>query len=189
MSNDKPPFVPDTDTERTVIKPNPGGKRDNPVPAAPNAPQQDIWGGQRQSPGIPSGSGAQRFEVPAHSPVPQDVAAGHITLNTSSDTGGPNPILEAAMPLLILLSNVRIARSLPQVAPLMGTVAQGIETFEATLHARNIPEAQVRSAKYALCATADDIVQNLPSTDRIIWTQYSMLSRFFQVRQRHRFLR
>ena len=182
MSNDKPPFVPDPDTERTVIKPNPGGKRDSPVPAGPNAPQQDIWGGQRQSPGIPSPGADQRFDVPVNRPVRQDMAPGHIALNTSSDTGGPNPILEAAMPLLILLSNVRIARSLPQVAPLMGTVAQGIETLEATLHARNIPDAQVRSAKYALCATADDIVQNLPSTDRIIWTQYSMLSRFFQVR-------
>ncbi len=86
------------------------------------------------------------------------------------------------MPLLLLLANVRIAKALPQVGPLMGTVAQSIEAFEAALHGRNIPEAQVRTAKYALCATADDIVQNLPSSDRLLWTQYSMLSRFFQTR-------
>ena len=41
-------------------------------------------------------------------------------------------------------------------------------------------EAQV--AKYALCGTADDIVQNLPGTDRHVWLQYSMLAQFFQVR-------
>ena len=183
MSNDKPPFVPDPDDERTVIRPNPGGRRDSPTPAAPIATQQDIWGGQRQNPGIPAPAPAQRFEASANSaPQPEMAAAAHLALNTSANTGGPNPILELAMPLLILLSNVRIARSLPQMAPLMGTVAQGIETFEATLHAHNIPEAQVRSAKYAMCATADDIVQNLPSVDRLIWTQYSMLSRFFQTR-------
>ena len=41
-------------------------------------------------------------------------------------------------------------------------------------------EAQV--AKYALCGTADDIVQNLPGTDRHVWMQYSMLAQFFRVR-------
>jgi type VI secretion system protein ImpK len=30
-----------------------------------------------------------------------------------------------------------------------------------------------------LCATADDIVQHIPTDDRHVWTQYSMLSRFF----------
>lgn len=182
MSKDKPPFEPDPDAERTVIRPNPGGRRDNPSSVPPAAVPQDLWGGQRQSPGPSAQAPAQGFGVPPNRPIPLEVGGAEIALNTSAETGGSNPILETAVPLLILLSNVRIARSLPQVAPLMGTVAQGIETFEAALHARNIPEAQVRSAKYALCATADDIVQNLPSADRIVWTQYSMLSRFFQVR-------
>jgi type VI secretion system protein ImpK len=64
----------------------------------------------------------------------------------------------------------------------MNTVSQGIETLETTLRGQNLSDAQVRTAKYALCATADDIVQNLPSSDRSLWTQYSMLSRYFQVR-------
>ena len=182
MSKDKPPFEPDPDAEKTVIRPNPGGRRDSPASAPQAAQPQDLWGGQRQSPGTAAQVPAQGFAVPPNRPAQQEMGGADIALNTSAETGGSNPILEAAMPLLILLSNVRIARSLPQVAPLMGTVAQGIETFEAALHARNTPEAQVRSAKYALCATADDIVQNLPSADRIVWTQYSMLSRFFQVR-------
>jgi type VI secretion system protein ImpK len=64
----------------------------------------------------------------------------------------------------------------------MDTVVRHIETFEAGLRSRGLNEDQVRTAKYVVCATADDIVQNLPSTDKMIWTQYSMLSRFFQVR-------
>lgn len=193
MTNGKPPFGSGPETEKTVIKPNPGGRRGPASTAVPAAPQgqasaQDIWGGVRQTPGgiqpaLPytPGSGVAAGQVQVPPPLPPasaDVAA----LRVSTETGGPNPILEAAIPLLILLSNVRIARSVPQVAPMMSTVAENIEAFEATLHGLNIPESQVRTAKYALCATADDIVQNLPSPDRLLWTQYSMLSRYFQVR-------
>ena len=49
----------------------------------------------------------------------------------------------------------------------------------------SVPENQARTAKYALCATADDIVQNIPSEERHAWTQYSMLSRFFGERIGH----
>ena len=190
MSNGKPPFDPDPDSERTVIRPNPGGRRDGPV-AGPSQQQQqvtpapstqDIWGGQRQNPGAGQAPQASPNKVQRPPPTADAPNSEPLELNTSATTGGPNPILDCAMPLLILLANVRIAKSLPQVAPLMSTVAQSIEAIEAALHGRNILEAQVRAAKYALCATADDIVQNLPSSDRLIWTQYSMLSRFFQVR-------
>ena len=41
---------------------------------------------------------------------------------------------------------------------------------------------QIDTAKYTLAATADDIVQNLPTADSRTWTQYSMLVRFFNER-------
>ena len=44
---------------------------------------------------------------------------------------------------------------------------------------RHLRSSRRNSAKYMLCATADDIVQNIPTEDRHVWTQYSMLSRFF----------
>ena len=191
MTNGKKPFD-DPESERTVIKPNPGGRRDSGVepqistPSASSTQQtSDLWGGPRQTPGT-----ANLRQTPPPQSVPvanRPVLQGSVPVDLSSFNaiqvkGGNNPILEAAMPLLILLANVRIARAVPQVGPMMNTVAQGIETFEATLHAQNIPEPQVRTAKYALCATADDIVQNLPSSDRLLWTQYSMLSRYFQMR-------
>ena len=192
MTNGKGPFGSNPDSEKTVIKPNPGGRRDGrvlpsaggtPSPAAPSA--QDIWGGPRVAAG--SGNPQPYQPVPEaprqQTPLPLGPSALDLaSLGASDKTGGPNPILEAAMPLLILLANVQVARQVPQVAPLMNTVALGIENLETVLHGQNIPEPQVRTAKYALCATADDIVQNLPSSDRLIWTQYSMLSRFFQVR-------
>src|SRR5262249_18670099 len=48
--------------------------------------------------------------------------------------------------------------------------------------AAGVPAHEVQVAKYALCGTADDIVQNLPGTDRHVWMQYSMLAQFFGVR-------
>ncbi|RFB76361.1 type VI secretion system protein TssL [Methylovirgula sp. 4M-Z18] len=192
MTNGKTPLGSDPESERTVIKPNPGGRRDGRGAPVANgmsppvaAPPQDIWGGPR----VAAGPASPPPPTPEpRAPGQQGAAAGGpsaidlASMGASDKTGGPNPILEAAMPLLIVLANIRIARQVPQVAPMMNTVALGIENFETSLNAQNIPEPQVRTAKYALCATADDIVQNLPSSDRNLWTQYSMLSRFFQVR-------
>ena len=64
----------------------------------------------------------------------------------------------------------------------MDQVAQAIEQFETDARAGGAPTDQMQTAKYALAATADDIVQNLPTEDSRIWTQYSMLVRFFNER-------
>jgi type VI secretion system protein ImpK len=64
----------------------------------------------------------------------------------------------------------------------MDQVAQAIQQFEVDARAAGAPNDQVETAKYALAASADDIVQNLPSEDSRVWTQYSMLVRFFNER-------
>jgi type VI secretion system protein ImpK len=64
-------------------------------------------------------------------------------------------------------------------ANLMEQVADAVEEFEKKMRTESLPPAQVDMAKYALCATADDIVQHIPSEQRHVWVQYSMLSRFF----------
>jgi type VI secretion system protein ImpK len=61
----------------------------------------------------------------------------------------------------------------------MEQVANAVVFFEKEIRSAGIPEQQANTAKYILCATADDIVQNIPTEDRHVWTQYSMLSRFF----------
>jgi type VI secretion system protein ImpK len=64
----------------------------------------------------------------------------------------------------------------------MDQVAQAIEQFEIDARAAGAPSDQIETTKYALAATADDIVQNLPTADSRVWTQYSMLVRFFNER-------
>ena len=61
----------------------------------------------------------------------------------------------------------------------MEQVADAIKFFEKDIRSAGISEQQANTAKYILCATADDIVQHIPTEDRHVWTQYSMLSRFF----------
>ena len=72
---------------------------------------------------------------------------------------------------------LRLARV--SFASLMEQVAEAINFFEKDIRSAGISEQQANSAKYILCATADDIVQHIPTDDRHVWTQYSMLSRFF----------
>jgi type VI secretion system protein ImpK len=90
-----------------------------------------------------------------------------------------NPIMRAAGPLLQLLGRLRVALMRASFASLMEQVADAVKFFETDIRSAGISENQANTAKYVLCATADDIVQHIPTEDRHVWTQYSMLSRFF----------
>ncbi|MES0808673.1 type IVB secretion system protein IcmH/DotU [Roseibium sp. SCPC15] len=90
-----------------------------------------------------------------------------------------NPVSRAAAPLLLLLGRLHLTMTDAQFDALMRDVYNAIKTFEKELRSAGITDDQIRSAAYALCATSDDIVQNLPSAGRHQWTQYSMLTQFF----------
>ncbi|MDN3719140.1 type IVB secretion system protein IcmH/DotU [Roseibium salinum] len=90
-----------------------------------------------------------------------------------------NPISRAAAPLLLLLGRLHLTMTAEQFDALMRDVYNSIKTFEKELRNAGITDDQIRSAAYALCATSDDIVQNLPTAGRHQWTQYSMLTQFF----------
>jgi type VI secretion system protein ImpK len=87
--------------------------------------------------------------------------------------------MRAAGPLLQLLGRLRVALLRAPFASLMEQVAEAIKFFEKDIRSAGISEQQANTAKYIICATADDIVQHIPTEDRHVWTQYSMLSRFF----------
>jgi type VI secretion system protein ImpK len=197
---------------KTVIIPNPGGmpRRDQiePLPPAtphrmppmPNStvigvpplsgspqgfgmPQHDDWVHERPPPPPASGMPPPNlYPKPAAEPsirIPLDVA-----LNASDAVEFPaaNPITAAAAPLLILLGRLRLHIVDMQAVPLMNHVAQSIIEFEKKVVEAGVSREEALIAKYVLCGTADDIVQNLPGADRHVWMQYSMLAQFFQVR-------
>jgi len=197
MSNSDDPFGR---RDRTVIRPNPGGRLAQPAPAAPPpaaSPQSppptpayapppsssnvsspwDDWtnAAGRAPPTNPymQQSGAQAPMTPA--PVSPHVSVDLVDV-------GANPLMRAAASLLLLLGRLRASLSRAGAGQLMDQVAQAIQQFETDARAAGAPADQVQTAKYALAATADDIVQNLPSDGRQVWTQYSMLVRFFSER-------
>lgn len=211
MSSNKPPPNPFGSGERTVIvRPNPAGRSQPapPVNPAPPPPPADIWGTGNVTPPGPPPRVAAHQAPPAYQPPPPvyqppppayqpqqayvppqpaarpQAAAGPVMdlgFNAHPDVQGANPILHSARPLLVLLANLRLTADHSRVAPLMDAIAEEINQVERSLGQVAVPSEHIRLTKYALCATADDIVQHLPGSDRLLWTQYSMLSRFFGV--------
>src|SRR6267154_3378871 len=180
MSDKDPPSGPFGRGDRTVIRPNPGARR----PVAPATPaSQPVAPPPTPQVSYPSatptGSTEEWISTPsAPKPVEQVQRGPDLRLDELA-APNENPIMRAAGPLLLLLGRLRVALLRAPLASLMEQVANAIGFFEKDIRSAGIPEQQANTAKYILCATADDIVQNIPTEDRHVWTQYSMLSRFF----------
>jgi type VI secretion system protein ImpK len=192
MSEKDQPPGPFGRGERTIIRPNPAGRR--PTPAAPGAPASPYPQPPVAQPGAapaPPVAAPRPMAAPPQAPTeewiktpnaPAAPAAGYQRPDLRVDdlvAPNENPIMRAASPLLLLLGRLRVALLRASFASLMEQVAEAIQFFEKDIRSAGIPEDQANTAKYILCATADDIVQNIPTEDRHVWTQYSMLSRFF----------
>jgi type VI secretion system protein ImpK len=180
MSDKDPPSGPFGRGDRTVIRPNPGARR--PVaPAAPASPPAPSAATPQVSyPGAtPTGSTEEWISTAAPPKPTEQVQRGPDLRLDELAAPNENPIMRAAGPLLLLLGRLRVALLRAPFASLMEQVADAVVFFEKEIRSAGIPEQQANTAKYILCATADDIVQNIPTEDRHVWTQYSMLSRFF----------
>ncbi|WP_374309058.1 type VI secretion system protein TssL, long form [Methylocella sp.] len=175
MNDKDPPDSLGRRDNRTVIVPNPGGRRPQPRPAAP-APAPSVPSQPAPPPEAAPGEdwirGASAAPAPA-APQKREIDVGALIVPNE------NPLLRAGGPLLLLLGRLRVAQLQASPALLMGQVADAVGLFDADARKAGVPAAQAETAKYILCATADDIVQNIPTEDRHVWTQYSMLSRFF----------
>ena len=164
--------------DRTVIRPNPGARRPA-APAAPPSPPPPSAAQVSYPAAAPASSTEEWISTPAAPKPAEPVQRGPDLRLDELAAPNENPIMRAAGPLLLLLGRLRVALLKAPFASLMEQVADAIKFFETEIRSAGIPEQQANTAKYILCATADDIVQNIPTEDRHVWTQYSMLSRFF----------
>jgi type VI secretion system protein ImpK len=215
MSDDDRRSNPFGRGDRTIIRPNPGGRLPtaappprpvpavppprppeptpipttpgNPAAAIPPPPSQPIPAPPPPQAGpvygaAPSTQESEEWIVTANKPkAPEAGAYSERPMLRVDELAAPNanPIMRAAGPLLQLLGRLRVSLLRASFASLMEQVAEAIKFFEKDIRSAGISEQQSNSAKYVLCATADDIVQHIPTDDRHVWTQYSMLSRFF----------
>ncbi|WP_179381054.1 type IVB secretion system protein IcmH/DotU [Jannaschia marina] len=181
-----------------AVTPRPGG-----ATQAPHTPRDDgrspgfgTGVGSNLRPGVGAGIGKRAGGPgegffpemgPRDAPV-QRAEAARIPLHQALQAtglgagGSSNPLVAAAANLLILFGRLRTGLVEMQAAPLMEHVYHEIVAFEQNAAAAGVDRHVVEVAKYALCGTADDIVQNLPGADRGQWAEYSMAARFFNTR-------
>jgi type VI secretion system protein ImpK len=177
MSNEDDPFKQNRG-QKTVFIPNPGGRRAAPATNAPVAPPP---GSAARMPPPAPGAGPVNEDWIESQPQPrysEQPDRGVIPIEELV-VQNENPIMQAAGPLLLLLGRLRVAVLQAPFAVLMEQVAEAIVYFDKAIRLAGVSAEQANTAKYILCATADDIVQNIPTDDRHVWTHYSMLSRFF----------
>jgi type VI secretion system protein ImpK len=207
MSDQDGPRNPFGRGERTIIRPNPGGRLPAPpgaspppsgqppspyppppappplppssYPTPPRAPAPPAPTPYAAAPTTPAQEEWIQSAAPQPAPVAPGYGQGPILRVDDLVAPNANPIMRAAGPLLQLLGRLRVALLRASFANLMEQVAEAIKFFEKDIRSAGISEQQANSAKYILCATADDIVQHIPTEERHVWTQYSMLSRFF----------
>ncbi|HXW72972.1 MAG TPA: type VI secretion system protein TssL, long form [Methylocella sp.] len=178
MSDKDNPFDRLGGRDKTVFRPTPGGRRPQapsgatPPPLSPSV----VPFARGEQPGeewIRGYDSAPPAEPPTQEEVPrvEELVVPH-----------ENPLMQAAGPLLQLLGRLRVTLVRASPAGLMDRVAATVMLFEKEIRATGISAEKAETAKYILCATADDIVQNIPAEERHVWVQFSMLARFFRER-------
>lgn len=180
------PPPPPQSPPRSAYAPASGGTDmwGNPLPAS--SPPQ---GGASQNAWMGSTGGNQFFpELARPGAAPQPVQTPRISLDQAlkganiGHSSGNNPLTAAAASLLILFGRLRSQVVEMQAIPLMTHVAHELDSYERRAIEGGADPQDALVAKYVLAGTADDIVQNLPGTDREVWVQYSMEARFFNRR-------
>lgn len=169
------PFAEPFDTDKTVIRPNPAGRR----PAAPTPMPPPSASGN-------SGTQAERQEasqnVSGRSPQPQAPStqpsgpSPAIPLNQAY--AGMNPLNAAASPLFALAARIRNRAQHSNPADLRESVIAEVRAFGNRALEAGIAAETVRLARYAICATIDDVVLNTPWGGQSIWTQQSIVGTF-----------
>jgi len=154
------PFSEPEESEATIIRPMPGGRRPAPPPDGSSAPER----GPGSRPATPAGDAVDSIAI------------------------GVNPLAAAAAPLLQLLARLRNTLNQPDPGDLLDRAVREMRDFEQRVRDLGLPVELLRPAHYALCASLDDVVLNTPWGSTAIWNARSLVSTFHQeVRSGERF--
>lgn len=149
--------------------PSPGGYAPPPPPA-------------RETPGYDAPPPMSRAGVPPQGPAlaPSRLAEDDVPL-PATPRSVRNIMLTEAGPVLALAAGVRAGRVRTPMPQFHREATQAIAAFDRAIAPHYSEETRQR-AKYAVCATIDDIAQNLPNvgTDGAEWARRSMVVQFFQ---------
>ncbi len=147
--NQDDPFGNYLDEDKTVLKPSPGRR-------------------------VKQNQPAQSTPVP----IPK-VDDGFVeTDHTLSVDYTHNPLVNSAMSLLSLMTQLRNTSSHNDPAGLRNVVVNEIKRFEQLAMQAGCLVEQVQTARYALCSLMDEIVLNTPWGGNSIWSTQGMLITF-----------
>lgn len=95
-------------------------------------------------------------------------------------TGSPgaNPLITAASALFSLMGHLRLTAQPPEPGRLHRTAAAEVRAFEAMALQAGADPQQVKLARYAICATIDDLAQHVPWAQAGGWQRDSMVATF-----------
>jgi len=179
--SDEDPFAEPDDTDRTVIKPNPGGRRSvtpqappQPNYAQPVSPQQPA----HQTPAEPQAAPVDTFGIPAAAGAADTSAPRAQQQEVEQVLTGMNRLNACAAPLFSLISRVRNRAQHMDADKLRQSVVSEVRAFENRALQAGIPAQTVKAARYSLCATLDDVVLNTPWGGQSSWGLQSMVGTF-----------
>ncbi|MGZ4999522.1 MAG: type IVB secretion system protein IcmH/DotU [Methylomonas sp.] len=151
--NQNDPFAPFDDSDRTVIRPMPGGRRPSTAPA-PEANalnvSADFTAGFNPPPAV--GLPGAEFQQ--------------------------NPVVAAALSLISLAGRLRQTAFYPAVDELRQRLSGEISGFENRLLQSGISADHTRMASYMLCSFLDEIILNTPWGAQSSWGHQSLLITF-----------
>ena len=167
------PFAEPEDDNRTIIRPNPGKRRSQPVEQTTSASDT-----QMEPP-------SSRPASPASPPTMRAVAVAE---GTEKVAVGDDVLTAAAAPLLLFMARLRNTANPPDSGDLYQRTVRQIRVFEQETREKGVPLEQLRPAHYALCASLDDVVLNTPWGNSGSWAERSLVSTFHkEVRSGERF--
>ena len=182
MSQDKSddPLAP---RDATILRPRPGAGR-RPAAAPAQTPPPAPSGLDVTPPSRPEPQGYA--QQPRYEPGSQEAARGSSSQPTAHYAGSiadfagaaVNPLVQAAVPLLVLAGRLRGQIAQADVESLRRQAIQEIRTFEERARRAEVPAEDVLAARYALCTVIDEAVLNTPWGAQSGWSSQSLLVTF-----------
>jgi type VI secretion system protein ImpK len=165
-----PPDDPFAPSDATILRPRPGRR-----PAGAAAPTGPAAAG---SPGAASSS--QPLPAPRYADAPPPPGGPGVAEFVAT---GRNPIVQSAVPLLILAGRLRGLVANADVESLRRQCIQEMRAFEERTRQGGVPAEDVLAARYALCTVIDEAVLNTPWGAQSGWASQSLLVTFHREAQ------
>ncbi|MEJ0065102.1 MAG: DotU family type IV/VI secretion system protein [Caulobacteraceae bacterium] len=133
-------------------------------PAQPFQPAPQPFQPQPIVPQAPPFAAPPQAQPQAYAPQPaaQPILGDDDIPRPSATPKVRNVMMDLAAPVLALAASVRSGRAQVGLPQLHGQATNLIAAFERSMAGTGYADEQKQRAKYALCATVDDIAQNLP---------------------------